>query len=271
VQSHHHGQDGIMINGDHTRSTRSRFENVITEYNARQGVSLVGGRGYDFLRCKFNNTGRSVIASAPAAGVDIEAEGTKLNRDFTFEDCEFSNNVGCGLLADAGDSEEATFKRCKFIGTTSWSAWPHKPRFSFEDCTFVGTLVHPFPHEDPGQAAQFHDCRFRDDPTLSPNGRIYFAGNRQHAIVDMAESHNVFFNRCLFRLTHDGLMPWSWRAIYSDCTMTQTAKKVAFPRGMYLGYNTISGPADMYNSKILGTLLLNGKTVPKGLNGGLPW
>jgi hypothetical protein len=124
VHSHHHGQDGVMVDGDDKRRARSRFEDVVCEYNGRQGMSLIGGRGYDFLRCKFNHTGRSKVASAPVAGFDIEAEGGKVNRDMTFTDCEFSNNVGCGMVADSNDSEGATFTRCKFIGTTNWSAWP---------------------------------------------------------------------------------------------------------------------------------------------------
>jgi hypothetical protein len=271
LHSHHHGQDGIEINGDDRRASRSRFENVVSEYNGRQGVSVIGGRGYDFIGCKFNHTGRSSVQSAPAAGVDIEAEGSKIVRDLTFTDCEFSNNVGCGMVADAGDGAGATFTRCKFIGTTNWSAWALKPRLVFRGCLFVGTLVHPFPSRDPALAAQFHDCRFRDDPRLSPNGKVYLAGYKQHAIVDMAESDNVLFNRCSFVLTHDGLLPWSWRAIYSNCVMRQAAAAVAYPKGNYLGSSTIVGNVNLYNSKIIGMLTLNGKLIPKGLQGGKVW
>jgi hypothetical protein len=271
LHSHHHGQDGIVIDGDDTRGGRSRFENVVCEYNGRQGLSLVAGRGYDFSKCKFNYTGRSAIYSAPGAGVDIEAEGGKVNRDLTFTDCEFSNNVGVGLLADSGDSQDATFTRCSFIGTTAWSAWPLKPGFVFRGCTFVGAVVHPYPDADPRRATRFDDCRFLDDPRLSPNGKVYLAGEKNHAIVDMADSHNVQFNRCAFLLTHDGLLPWSWHALYTDCVMRQAAPVTAYPKGKYFGRNTIDAPVDMYGTIVVGSLTLNGQPVGKGQAGGEPW
>jgi hypothetical protein len=74
IHSHHHALDGILIDGLDRRNAVSRLEDVVTEYNGRQGCSIVGGRGYTFTRCKFNHTGKAGIASAPGAGVDIEAE-----------------------------------------------------------------------------------------------------------------------------------------------------------------------------------------------------
>jgi hypothetical protein len=271
VHSHHHGQDGVMVDGDDKRRARSRFEDVVCEYNGRQGMSLIGGRGYDFLRCKFNHTGRSKVASAPVAGFDIEAEGGKVNRDMTFTDCEFSNNVGCGLVADSNDSEGATFTRCRFIGTTNWSAWPRKPRFVFRGCTFVGTLVHAHVDADPNRATQFHDCRFSDDPRLSPTGEVYLAGKKHNAIVDLAESDNVQFNRCSFLLVRDGLLPWSWRALYTDCTMQQAAPIEAYPKGKYFGRSTIKGKVDMYGTIVVGTLNVNGQILTGIQLGGEPW
>lgn len=270
VHSHHHGQDGIIIDGDSRRPGRSRFEDVICEYNGRQGVSIVGGRGYDFLRCKFNHTGKSALFSAPGAGVDIEAEGGKTNRDISFTNCEFSNNTGCGLVADSGDSADVRFDGCTFIGTTMWSAWPRKPGFVFRNSTFVGTLVHAFSDADPRRATQFHECRFRDDPRLSPTGEIYYAGKESHFVADLAESRNVLFSRCSFLLTHKGLLPWSWHALYSDCTMSQAAPAESYPKGKYLGRNSIRGKVDLYGSIIVGSLTVNGTPV-KGQLGGDPW
>jgi len=271
LHTHHHGQDGVEISGDEARRERSRLVNVVSEYNGRQGLSIVGGRGYDFTGCKFNHTGRSKIGSAPGAGVDIEAEGGKTNRDFTFTDCEFSDNLGCGMVADSGDSAGVSFTRCRFIGTTSWSAWPLKPRFVFRDCTFVGTVVHPFPHRDPALATQFYDCRFTDDPALSPTGKVYLGGDKPGPIVNMAASDNVLFSRCYFVLTHNGLLPWSWRATYADCRMQQASPIAAYPKGKYLGTSSIAGNVDLYGTKVIGTLVVNGKALSKGLHGGEPW
>lgn len=263
VRSHHHALDGISINGREDRSGRGRFEDVISEYNGRQGVSIVGGRGYDFVRCKFNHTGRSVIQSAPGAGVDIEAENGKRNRDFTFTDCEFSDNYGVGMLADSGDTERATFTRCRFIGTTGWSAWPKKPLFRFFACRFVGSVVNCHGDPNPERAAQFHDCTFTDDPKLAPGGKVYREGRPDGALVDLSDSANVLFSRCRFEAVGGAVLPWSSGAIYSNCVMHQTSRTTGHPRGTYLGRNAISsaGDVNLYGARVRGELTVNGKAV----------
>jgi hypothetical protein len=260
VFSHHHGQDGAMIVGDPRRSARGRFTRLICRYNGRQGLSLTGGRGYDFEDCEFSHTGRSSLSSAPSAGVDIEAEDKPI-RDVTFTRCKFVDNAGLGMGADSGDSEGARFTDCLFVGTTNWSAWPNKPRFSFTGCTFVGSVVNAFPDADPTRAARFVDCRFTDDPKLSPTGKVFTGGG---PIVNLGESDNVLFDHCTFDLVASGVLPWSWRAIYRDCTMRQQSKEIAATKGKYLGTTTISGPVGLYGSMVLGTVILNGKPVPRG-------
>jgi hypothetical protein len=267
VYSHHHGQDGAMVIGDPSRTGRSRFSKLVCRNNGRQGLSLTGGRGYDFADCEFSRTGRSAIKSAPGAGVDIEAEGKPI-RDVSFARCKFVDNVGVGMVADSGDSEGARFIDCLFVGTTTWSAWPLKPRFSFEGCTFVGSVVHAFPDPDPRRAARFVRCRFTDDSKLSPTGKVYTGGG---PIVNLAVSDNVLFDRCKFDLVATGVLPWSWRATYRDCTMRQRSRTTAMPKGQYLGRTTIDAPVDLYGTKVVGTLVLNGKVLPKQLMGGKPW
>jgi hypothetical protein len=128
--------------------------------------------------------------------------------------------------------------------------------------------VHPFPDADPARATQFVGCRFTDDPKLSPTGKVYLGSG---PIVDMAQSDNVLFDRCTFDLVDAGVLPWSWRATYRDCTMRQRSKQTAMTKGQYLGTTTINAPVDLYGSKVLGTLMLNGKPVQRGLHGGKPW
>ncbi len=267
ISSHHHGQDGVMIVGNSQRKARSRFRRLVSRYNGRQGLSITGGRGLDFQDCDFSHTGRSTIDSAPGAGVDIEAEDEPI-RDISFTRCKFIDNSGVGMVADSGDSEGTRFVDCLFVGTTAWSAWPLKPRFRFDHCIFVGSVVHPFPDKDPLRAARFTDCRFTDDPKLSPSGKVFLGGG---PIVNLAESDNVLFDRCRFDLLGSGLLPWSWRAIYRDCRMKQHSTKTATPKGEYLGSTTISGAVDLYGSKVLGTLVVNGKPLPHGQYGGKPW
>ena len=273
VLSHHHGQDGAIIDGDSQRTARSRFSRFVAHYNGRQGISLTAGRGYDFDDCEFSHTGRSTIVSAPAAGFDIEAETEKPIRDLTFARCKFVDNAGCGLVADSGDSAIARFTDCTFVGTTIWSAWPLKPFFRFTDCTFVGAVVHPFADKnDPARATQFRNCRFTDDPALSPTGKVYQGGIRPgEAIVNMAESDNVLFDHCTFDVHGVAVLPWGWRAVYRDCTMSQRSKTPAMTKGKYLGTTTISGAVDLYGSMVVGTLIVNGRQIPKGSMGVKAW
>ncbi len=77
VHSHHHPLDGVIINGSGQRRERGRLTRLIARYNGRQGLSLVGGKSYDFDNCEFSHTGRSKIFSAPGAGVDVEANQSK--------------------------------------------------------------------------------------------------------------------------------------------------------------------------------------------------
>jgi hypothetical protein len=274
VYTHHHGQDGMLIDGtDRVLSPAPRrvISDVRAEHNARQGCSITGGRGYAFEKCRFSHTGKGVIGSAPGAGVDIEAEGGKKNRDFRFTDCEFADNLGCGLVADTGDSEGAAFTRCTFIGTTSWATWPNKPSFRFQSCRFIGAMVRAYGDKDPQRAAQFTDCAWFDDPKLSPTGKIYMGDKPNYPIVDLSDSINVRFVRCKFNMTNKGLLPWSWFAIYQDCRMSQKAAATAYPKGKYLGTSIVNGPVDPYGTNVIGVLILNGKRYEKVQLGGKSW
>lgn len=257
VYAHHHALDGIMIDGpDADRAAENLFERVRCEYNGRQGLSVVGGRNYAFVDSKFNHTGRGKILSAPGAGVDIEAEAGKTVRKLRFANCEFSNNAGCGLVAESGAAEDVAFQACTFIGTTNWAAWPRKPGMRFDSCTFVGPVTNCYGDaRNPAAATQFTNCLFRDDPRLSPNGQVYLPG----PIVALSQTPNVTFKRCDFRLTHGHVLPWTQsEVIFGDCTMSQRKKDVAYPRGTFLGRNTITGNVDLTGAKIIGELTVNG-------------
>jgi hypothetical protein len=259
IHTHHHALDGIIIDGLEARAAVSTLQSVQSEFNGRQGCSIVGGKGYAFIDCAFNHTGRSAVASAPGAGVDIEAEAGKRIRDLDFLRCTFSNNTGAGVIGDAGDAETATFTNCRFIGTTSWAAWPNRPRFRFTGCMFVGSIVHAYGDKDAARACQFHNCSFRDDPALSPTRAVYGGDMSSRAIANLPDNPNVLFVDCRFRLTHRSVLPWTTNVvIFKDCTMTQRAFAKSYPRGTFLGRNTIAGNVDLYGSRIHGELIVNG-------------
>jgi len=263
IHSHHHALDGLIINGLEGRNAAGIIEDLVTEYNGRQGCSIVGGRSYTFTRCKFNHNGKSRVSSPPGAGVDIEAEAGKHVRELRFVACEFSNNSGAGLTADSGPSEGASFEHCSFVGTTSWTAWPNKPRMRFVACRFIGPIVRAFGDPDRDRACQFHDCTFRDDPALSPTGQVYGGSNPSRPIADLPDNPNVLFKRCRFLLTHQAVLPWTTNVvIFADCVLSQRAPAKSYPRGTFIGRNVITGNVDLYSAHIGGELILNGHRVP---------
>jgi hypothetical protein len=266
IYSHDHLQDGLTIDGSPEKENASELRDVVCEYNGRQGCSIVGGRAYSISRSKFSNTGRAGLASPPGAGLDIEAEG-KTIRNLLFRDCEFSNNTGPGLIADSGDSAGAIFENCRFIGTTHWAAWPRKPRFKFANCQFVGAIVSAYGSSDPSRATTFSGCHFSDDPALSPTRRVYIP-KPLLTIAELPNSPNVRFDHCEFDLTHRAVLPWSQSdVIYADCHMRQAAAKQSYPRGTFIGRNRIDGNVDLYSSRILGKVVVNGKLLPRRVVG----
>ncbi len=264
IRTHGHPQDGIMIDGVNgaAAGTVRTVTDVVADRNGRQGCSIVGGEGYQFVRCRFDRTGRGKVRSAPGAGVDIEAEAGKRIRDIGFVDCKFTDNFGCGVVADNGDTARVRFTGCTFIGTTSWSAWPSMPQFRFDRCKFVGAVTRAFGNQDPSRATQFVACTFTDDPTGSPTGKVYRGTNSDGPLADLSDSRNVAFDRCQFRAVR-GVLPWSTGAIYKDCTMKQGFGTAGYPRGRFIGTNSVVGKVDLYGSAITGVLTVNGNRVLK--------
>ncbi len=132
----------------------------------------------------------------------------------------------------------------------------------FLGCTFIGALANPYASADPMLATKFDRCRFRDDPALAPDAKVFFndpTGSGPIADLGGNSGTNVLFNRCVFELTHKGRLPWSHQAIYADNIMTQASRETGYPRGRYVGRNVINGRVDLYGSTIAGELILNGR------------
>lgn len=75
--------------------------NVISEYSSRQGLSVISVDGLSATNCKFSFTGSSSAGGvSPTAGVDLESNAMSpwQPKRVTFDNCEFSNNNGAGLL-----------------------------------------------------------------------------------------------------------------------------------------------------------------------------
>lgn len=264
--SHHHGLDGIIIDGiDRATDRRRSVTRIRAQHNGRQGCSVVGGRGYQFSDCTFGQTGSGSVASAPGAGLDIEAEGGKVVERLQFSKCRFIDNLGAAMVADSGTSRNVAFADCEFVGTRSWSAWPSKPGFSFTRSTFIGALVRPWGDADPAQATRFTDCTFRDSDPQGRYARPYLPSPAGGPILDAGGAQggglNVLLQRCQVICTGKGVLPWSTGVIFQDCTMSQTSAAASYPRGRYRGSNRITGNAVVDGSRIEGSLVLNGRAV----------
>ncbi len=225
VHSHHHALDGIIIGWTGLREndppTPHTLINLVSEYNGRQGLSWVGGRGIRAYRCKFNHTARGALARPPGAGLDIEAEES-VCRDGYFEDCEFADNGGCGMVADSGDGGYTKFVRCTFWGTTAWSAWNRKPGLEYEDCMFHGSIVHAFGSPDARLATRWTRCTFDDKPWT--DGKRPYGGFLAEINGDM---ENVRFDGCTFTAGACKSLWCSGKGVrFSDCTITHKASLV---------------------------------------------
>lgn len=219
LYAHHHCLDGLsigytgLVESDTAKPVT--LHNVVSEYNARQGFSWVGGNQLTAISCKFNHTGKSTFVSAPGAGIDIEAESAVI-RNGTFIDCEFANNSGLGIGADSGDSAGVTFIRCKAIGTTSWSSWTRKPRFSFYDCLFVGAVVNPYSSTtNPDDATKYFNCKFTDEVAYSPTGVVYLA----NYVVNFDNFPNVTLDGCTIVATQSKAGMFRGGSILRNCTV----------------------------------------------------
>ena len=226
VWAHHSCLDGMASGYDGLTDESSPHKpltlvNCVFENNARQGWSITGGRGVTAINCKFNDTGQDIpFNSSPGAGCDLEAEGGWV-RDVMFLNCEFSNNIGAGLVADSGNTASVTAIRCKFIGTNAYALWPRKPRMAFYDCLIVGGVVNAYASAtDPDYATKFINCNFSDEVMYSPTGTVYNGGY----LANLEDGANVSLNKCNFTATTQRVINLKNGGFLTDCTFVFKAQ-----------------------------------------------
>ncbi len=126
IYTHNWVTDGLIV-GHLDWVTNGKFINVISEYNARQAISIDMAKDLTFKNCKFSYAGQleggKYGSHALKAGLDIEPEGgaTKQNptKNLTFIECEFSHNLGAEIIATWEVAENINFIKCKIIRTVS--------------------------------------------------------------------------------------------------------------------------------------------------------
>lgn len=225
VYPHHHCLDGLLIQLPGSVETDSSkpilLHNVKSEYNARQGLSLVGSLGLTAINCDFNHTGRAIFQTSPAAGLDIEAESA-VNRNGVFINCRMIDNAGVGMVADSGDSADMIFRDCTFIGTTDFSIWPRKPRFKFENCKIVGSAVNLFQDSEEINGTRFSGCTFTDDVNESPTG-VVFISNYLLTADQTVSTTGVVLDDCFFTATQAKLAFFRRVTAVRNCVFNQIA------------------------------------------------
>jgi len=203
---HHHGRDGLILRDPNRAADEAprpvMLHTVSCDYNGRQGLSWVGGRGLQAKRCSFSFTGRaSIPVSNPGAGVDIEPEDSTC-RDAVFTECEFNANLTFGVIANVGDAARIGFERCTFAtwpGSTvapgPRAVWPNKPGMWFEQCRIHGSVVDAYGSDSAADACRFARCSF-DDTSGGADGPPYVG----IAIIETGGS-NVRFDQCSVQAT----------------------------------------------------------------------
>jgi hypothetical protein len=242
VISKHFPRDGIQI-GNNTPDAKAPVRKVFLlnstfDGNTRQGFSWVGGNHLYALNCRFINTGKTVnvalkfaVNSAPAAGIDMEAE-LGLIRNGVFENCVIDNNAGAGFLS-VGDVASINFNGGKIIGATNWSIYGSGPKAVFNKTTIVGSPVNLRTGTGPNDKdnTQFNACLITMDSTLSPTGKVYGS-----YVMDFGGGAGGFFNNCIIDSKNRGTVYGGGGCVFTNCTFKQEPTAAG-----YNGYPFMSG------------------------------
>lgn len=166
VNSHHHCQDGIEA------VTCATIINSKFNYNCRNGISVRSGTGWLLIETDSLWNGRGSHASAPASGMDIEAEYGPIRKLLAIN-CRFMHNLYQEVVSDSGPVSGAHFLNCTFASDVAYALFISKPRFVFDNCLIVG----PFRLASDGgiifsEAPKFNNCHFTDDPAYTLNNKV---------------------------------------------------------------------------------------------------
>jgi hypothetical protein len=282
VYVHHHGLDGVVIGYAGLTETSDHYPHVLTnvrsEYNARQGLSWVGGTSLTAIGCAFNYTGRGTFSSAPTCGLDVEAESS-VCRNGLFLNCEFKDNAGSGVIADSGDSANVAFVGCKVVATTNFAIGSNKPGFVFQDC-FIAGLVHSLygSTTNPASATKYIRCTITDEAKFCGSTALINA-----YLVDTAGSSNAFFDNCRMVATRSRLC-FANNGILKNCHMTLTTGTELMPNyaeaailnnatlvdNTFVENITTNPPADAYSISAAGAKWL-GRNLLISPNSKLYW
>lgn len=239
VYVHSCGRDGIDL-FDSTAATENSavrpvyIENVISEYNCRQGLSHQGGLQLTIINSKFSNTGRTTslvpgtvitfggvviptMASSPAAGIDIEPVSSVISRNITILNCNCTNNYGVGLAADNGNIAYLSVQDCMLRGDTNFPISINAAYARVSNTALYGQVKQVRASTpDPREATIFENCQFADLPAWATvSGYLVELGSKPDAqfvncrfsaaYMALADIKDGIIVDCVFLLTNGSL------------------------------------------------------------------
>lgn len=155
VRAERMGLDGFYIyntreDGSNYNHKKVLIQNCTSDYNGRQGISIMGGENIAVYNSSFTNIGMGEIQfTGLQAGVDIEPEAPFHSvKNVNFKNCTFSDcrNVGIAITAGYGPVREIYFTNCTVDNiSATGNSWAinlgrHK-KVKFTDCQFFGHIV----------------------------------------------------------------------------------------------------------------------------------
>lgn len=232
------GRDGCQVGYAGLTEASAEKPHVLNfrraQYNGRQGLSYIGGNSLTINDFDFSHTGKSVVASNPGAGIDVEAEssicrGLVLNNPFIF------NNRGPGIVDATGDNADVTINGGKIVGTTTFSLWVVKPGWKINGTTVVGQVAHLYGDAtDRKKSTKVIGGSWSMNTADSPSGVVYAATDGWQFIDGPAEFDRVSFDAAASNL------PYSVSAQgvrYTNCTFKQTSTTTFSTQGIFDGLN----------------------------------
>jgi hypothetical protein len=258
IYTHHHPLDGVEQGW--TGLTASdpiyphTFRGLRSEYNGRQAFSWTGGNSLTLHEPMLLYSGKNgVVLSAPAAGIDIEAEDA-VCRHATLLNPKIYGNAGVGCVADSGDSADIEIINPYIEGNYNWALWARKPRFRLMGGTINGPCVNfygtPAPSTDGFKAM---GTSFIHDSTRSIVGTIHaqdsdFANGGNYKVFDSVLIDIVDRERSL----PPGTLLVQW--INSRFRQTKNTG-IFYLKGTFLGDCTVDYPVASFTGEINATTL----------------
>ncbi|OMD19213.1 hypothetical protein BJP48_11945 [Paenibacillus odorifer] len=218
LKAHEFWGDGIYVgatsvDGVEVTSKFINFNNVVSDSNRRQGLSLVGVEDSVFTNCRFTNTN----GTSPQAGIDLEPNDSvnAPNRRITFISCKSSGNIGPAILA-VGDNYDINAYDCDFESTfASKSLWfPGKGKNNFTACRFKGATTNirntTFANCEFSITDEYTDIYAINDANDFPNTYmdcLIKTVNRRFMALNGAttEANRKVMTNCRFEMTGNGV------------------------------------------------------------------